>query len=101
MEGNEYREKENDTGDNLFIVAYQVTKIDILTWTQKLGIPLNQVTDEAIEMLKDKIKQGTSDWRKLFESMVKEAIKCTLDVATAPDVSPEYCTSFDVKDHLN
>lgn len=91
----------NDTGENLFMVVFSVTRSDVLAWANELGIPLDQVTDDVIEMLKGKIRQGTDNWRKLFEGMVKEAIKCPPDMACSPDVPLKYCTSYDVRIHRN
>ncbi len=70
----------NDKGENLFMIVFTVTRSDVLAWANELGIPLAQVTDDVIEMLKEKIRQGTDNWRELFEGMVKEAIKCPLDM---------------------
>ena len=74
----------NGKEDNLFMVAFMVTRKDVLAWANELGIPLNQVTDEVVQMLKQKIQQDTSSWQKLFEGMVKETIKCPLDIVCSP-----------------
>ncbi len=70
--------------DNLFMVIFRVTKKDVLAWANELGIPLGQVTDDVVQMLKQKIQQDAASWQELFECMLKEAIKCPLDMVCLP-----------------
>ncbi len=70
----------NGKEDDLFTVMFMVTKKDVLTWADELGIPLDKITDEVVFMLKEKIQQDAASWQELFEHMVKEAIKCPLDM---------------------
>ena len=70
----------NGKEDDLFMVIFMVTRKDVLVWANELGIPLDQVTDEVVQMLKQKIQQDADSWRESFEGMVKEAIKCPLDM---------------------
>ena len=74
----------NGKEENLFMLMFVVTRSDVLAWANELGIPLDQVTDDVIEMVKTKIRQGASSWRELVEGMVKEAIKCPLDMVCSP-----------------
>jgi len=55
---------------------FVVTRSDVLTWASESGIPVDQVTNEVIEMLKKKIVQGAASWWEILEYMFKEAIKC-------------------------
>ena len=74
----------NGEEDNLFMLVFTVTRKDVLAWSNELGVPLAQVTDEVVQMLKQKIQQDTANWRELFECMVKEAIKCPLGLVCSP-----------------
>ncbi len=74
----------NGKEDDLFMVIFKVTRKDVLAWASELGIPLDQVTDEVVQMLKQKIQQDAASWRELFECMLKEAIKCPLDMVCSP-----------------
>jgi len=73
-----------DKQENLFMLMFVVTRSDVLAWANKAGIPLDQVTDEVIEMLKEKVVKGAANWRELLEGMFKEAIKCPLDTVCSP-----------------
>ena len=74
----------NGKEDNLFMLVFMVNRSDVLAWANDLGIPLDQVTDEVAQMLKEKIRQDSAGWQELFEHMVKEAIKCPLDMVCSP-----------------
>jgi len=69
-----------DKEENLFMLMFVVTRSDVLAWANESGILVDQVTDEVIEMLREKIVQGAASWRELLEGMFKEAIKCPLDM---------------------
>lgn len=71
----------NAKEENLFVLAFMVTRSDILTWANEMGIPAEKVNDKVIEVLKEKIVKDTANWQKFFENRVKEAIKCPLDMA--------------------
>ncbi len=71
---------ENAKGENLFVLAFMVTRSDILAWTNEMGIPSEKVNDKVIEVLKKKIVQDTARWQEFFENRVKEVIKCPLDM---------------------
>lgn len=74
----------NDEENNLFMIIFMVTASDVLTWANECGIPLSQVTDDVIGLLKENVRQSADSWRSLFEEMVKQAIKCPLDIACSP-----------------
>ncbi len=75
---------QDDKEDNLFMVVFMVTKSDVLTWANELGIPLSQVTEDVINMLKENIRRRAGNWQEIFEDVVKKAIKCPLDLACSP-----------------
>ena len=75
---------ESGKEDIILMAIFAVTKSDILACANELGIPEEQVTDEVIELVKEKVSQGLGDWREVVRSMVKEAIKCPLGLVCSP-----------------
>ena len=62
--------------ENIILMAiFMVTKDDVLACANELGIPKEQVTDDVIELVKEKVGQGLRDWREVIKSIVKEAVK--------------------------
>ncbi len=74
----------NGNEDDLFTIMFIVTKKDVLTWTNEMGMPLDQVTDDVVISLKQKIQQEAGGWQELFESLVKKAIGCPLNMVCSP-----------------
>jgi len=80
---------ESGKEDIILMAIFAVTKSDILACANELGIPEEQVTDEVIELVKEKVSQGLGDWRKVIKGIVKEAIKeepikCSLGLVCSP-----------------
>lgn len=73
-----------DNQESLFMIIFNVDKSDVLAWANELGIPPDQVTDDVIEMLKKKIRQSAGSWQALFKGMIKEAMRCPLDMTCSP-----------------
>jgi len=66
---------ENCKEDIILMAIFAVTKNDVLTCANELGIPEEQITDEVIELVKKKVSQGLRDWRMVVKSIVKKTIK--------------------------
>jgi len=80
---------ESGKQDILVMALFMVTRDDVLACANELGIPEEQVTDDVIELVKEKVSQGLGDWREIVKSMVKEAIKkddikCPLGLVCSP-----------------
>ena len=71
--------------ENIILMALLVvTKDDILACADELGLSEEEVTEELVESVKDKVSQGLSGWREAVRGMVKEAIKCPLGLVCSP-----------------
>ena len=70
--------------DILLMAVFTVTKDDALSCADELGIPRERVTDNIIEVLKEKVNQGLEDLRGEVKDMLKEAIKCPLELDCFP-----------------
>lgn len=65
---------ENGKQDILVMAIFMVTRDDVLACAGDLGMPEEQVTDDLIEMVRERVSQGLGNWRQAAEGMVKEAI---------------------------
>ena len=85
---------ESGREDILLMAVFMVTRDDVLANANELGIPEEQVTDDVIELVKEKVSQGLHDWREAIKGVVKEAIskeavdkeaiKCPLGMVCSP-----------------
>ena len=74
---------ESSKQDILVMALFMVTRADVLSCSNELGIAEEQVTDDVIELVKEKVSQGLGDWRDGVRGIVKatiekELIKCPL-----------------------
>jgi len=80
---------------NILIMAiFMVTRDDVLACADELGMSQEQITDDVIEQVKEKVSHGLDGWRVVIKDMVKEtisqgtiveeAIGCPLDMACSP-----------------
>ena len=70
--------------DVILMAIFIVTKGDVLACADELGMSKEQITDDVMELVKEKVNQGLSSWRQVVKSMVKEAIKCPLGMVCSP-----------------
>ncbi len=80
---------EDGRKDILLMALFMVTRDDVLACASELGIPEEQVTDDVIELVKDKVGQSLGDCREVIRSMVKDAFKkeafqCPLGLVCSP-----------------
>ena len=75
---------ESSKEDILLMAVFKVTKDDVLTCADEVGIPREKVTDNIIEILKEKVNQGLNDLRGAVKDMIKVAIKCPLKLDCYP-----------------
>ena len=77
-------------GENILLMAIlMVTRDDVMTCADELGMPREQVTDSVIELVKDRVSQGLGAWREVMKDMVKEVIgegssECPLGMVCSP-----------------
>ena len=76
--------------ENVILMAlFMVTKDDVLACANELGIPEEQVTDDLIELVKERVSQSLGDLREVIRGMVKQAVKkeaieCPLGLVCSP-----------------
>jgi len=66
---------ESSSEKNILVMAiFMVTRDDILACADELGVSQEQITDDVIEQVKEKVSQGLDGWRAVVKDVVKEAI---------------------------
>lgn len=80
---------EDTKQETLVMALFMVTKNSILSWASELGIPEEQVTDNLIELVKEKVSQSFDCWQESIKDTVKETIKkkttsCPLGLFCSP-----------------
>ncbi len=80
---------ESDKGSILLMAVLMVTRDDVLAGANELGIPEEQVTNDVIELVKERVSQGLDGWRAVIKEMVKDAIekgaiRCPLGLVCSP-----------------
>jgi hypothetical protein len=73
----------------LVMALFVVTKDSVLACANELGVPEEQITDDVMALVREKISQVLGDWRDVVRSMVKETIeketvKCPLGIVCSP-----------------
>ena len=75
---------ENGKEDIILMAILAVTRDDVLAGANELGIPEEQITDDVMALVREKVSQGLRDWRGVVNGLVKEAIKCPLGQVCSP-----------------
>ena len=81
--------RESGKEDIILMAIFMVTKDDVLACANELGIPKEQVTDDVIELVKEKVSRDLGEWREVIRGIVKEAVKkeairCPLGMVCSP-----------------
>ncbi len=75
---------ESGKEDIILMAILAVTRDDVLAGANELGIPEEQITDDVMALVREKVSRGLRDWREVIKGMVKEAIKCPLGQVCSP-----------------
>jgi len=65
-------------------IIFALTKDEVLACARELGIAEEQVTDEALELIKDKIKREFSRWPEIVKEILTQAVQCPLGLNCFP-----------------
>jgi len=65
-------------------IIFVLTRDDVLDCAEELRIPAEQVTDETIELVKDKLKVEFGRWPEIIKEVLTQAAKCPLGLACFP-----------------
>ena len=76
--------EENGRENVVMVALFMVTKDDVLACADELGMSKEQVTDDVIEQVKEKVSHSLGGWKEVLRGMVKEAIRCPLGLTCSP-----------------
>jgi len=65
-------------------IIFALTKDEVLACARELGIPEEQVTDEALELIKDKINREFGRWPEIVKEILTQAAQCPLGLICFP-----------------
>ena len=65
---------EENRQDILMMAIFTVTRKDVLHCARDVGMPPDQVTDDVIELVKERVSRDLSDWRWVFNGMVRDIL---------------------------
>ena len=68
-------------GDEIILI---LTKGDVLACADEVGISAEQVTDDVIELVKQKVSLEFRNWPQVIRSALRDAIKCPLGLICYP-----------------
>lgn len=71
---------EKNQENTIFIL----TKNDVLVCARELKIPEEQVADETIELVKDKINHEFSRWPEIVKEVLTQVSQCPLGLTCFP-----------------
>lgn len=61
--------------DVILMAILAVTREDVLAGAGELGISEEQVTDDVVQLVREKLGQVLYDWREAIQGMVKEVLE--------------------------
>jgi hypothetical protein len=68
-------------------ITFMLTKDEVLACAKELGIPIEQVTDEVIELVKSRLNQEFRHWPEIIKDVLNQATKCPLGLVCFPSCS--------------
>jgi hypothetical protein len=68
-------------------IIFMLTKDEVLACAKELGIPVGQVTDEVIELVKSRLNIEFHHWPEIIKDVLTQANKCPLGLACFPSCS--------------
>jgi hypothetical protein len=75
------------TKNNRQDIIFILTKGDVLTCARELKIPAEQVADETIELVKDKINREFGRWPEIVKEVLTQVSQCPLGLTCFPSCS--------------
>ena len=64
----------NEKQDALLMAILVLNRDDVLAGAGELGMSAEQVTDEFVEVVKERVAEELGDWRGIIQGLVKDVI---------------------------
>lgn len=68
-------------------IIFMLTKDEVLACAKELRIPIGQVTDEVIELVKGRLNREFGYWPEVIKDVLTQATKCPLGLVCFPSCS--------------
>ena len=65
-------------------IIFMLTKDEVIACANELGMSEEQITEDEISLVKERVSQGLGGWRESVKGMVRDAIKCPLGLVCSP-----------------
>ena len=65
-------------------IIFKLTKDELLAYAQELGITEEQITEEALELIKDKLNLEFGRWPEIVKEILTQADQCPLGLNCFP-----------------
>jgi len=65
-------------------IIFVLTRDDVLACARELKIPEEQVADETIELVKDRINRELDRWPEIVKEILTQATQCPLGLTCFP-----------------
>lgn len=65
-------------------IIFMLTSDEVLACARELKIPKEQLTDEVIELIKDKINREFGRWPEIVKEILTQAAQCPLGLNCFP-----------------
>ena len=65
-------------------IIFMLTKDEVLACAKELRIPIEQVTDEIIELVKSRLEVEFRYWPEVIKDVLTQATKCPLGLVCFP-----------------
>ncbi|MBA7559629.1 hypothetical protein ES708_01244 [subsurface metagenome] len=65
-------------------IIFMLTKGEVLACAKELKIPKEQVTDEVIELIEDKLKAEFGRWPEIVKEVLTQVSQCPLGLTCFP-----------------
>ena len=75
---------ESGKQDIILMWILTVTKDDLLACANELGMSEEQVTDDVIDLVKERFSPSLLDWPQVIKDIVKDAFNCPLGIVCSP-----------------
>jgi hypothetical protein len=65
-------------------IIFMLNKDEVLACAKELGIPIEQVPDEVIALVKDRLNREFRHWPEIIKDVLTQATKCPLGLTCFP-----------------
>jgi hypothetical protein len=65
-------------------IIFTLTRDEVMAYARELDIPEERVTDEVLELIKDRLNHEFSQWPEIVKEILAKAVQCPLGLKCFP-----------------